>query len=98
MYEFVREGKAVIMVKTGKVSKAMGVFYNPIMKLNRDISILLLNSIDRKNMQVALPLAGSGIRGIRFLKELDKGKIKSMSFNDYSTNAVNSIKNNLKPF
>jgi tRNA (guanine26-N2/guanine27-N2)-dimethyltransferase len=74
----------------------MDVFYNPVMKLNRDISVLLLNSIDAKNTQIALPLAGSGIRGIRFLKELKKNKIKSISFNDYSIKAVNSIKNSLK--
>lgn len=97
MYEIVREGKAVIKIKKAdKISREMEVFYNPVMKLNRDISILLLNSIDGENMQIALPLAGSGIRGIRFLKELIKGKIKSINFNDYSIKAVNSIKNDLK--
>ncbi len=97
MYEIVREGAAVIKIKKAdKVSREMAVFYNPVMKLNRDISILLLNSIDNKNMQIALPLAGSGIRGMRFLKELKKNKIKSISFNDYSTKAAGSIKNNLK--
>ena len=58
-----------------KISKELEVFYNPIMKLNRDTSILLLNLIKDKEMQLALPLAGSGIRGIRFLKELKKNKI-----------------------
>ncbi|MCH8329132.1 MAG: hypothetical protein IIB81_01925 [Nanoarchaeota archaeon] len=97
MYETIREGKAIIRIKRAdKISKQMDVFYNPIMKLNRDISVLLLNSVGNKNMQIALPLAGSGIRGIRFLKELKKNKIKSISFNDYSTKAVGSIKNNLK--
>ena len=66
------------------------------MKLNRDITILLLNSIDKKNMQMALPLAATGIRGIRFLLELKKGKIKGISFNDNSTEAVKLIKSNLK--
>jgi len=97
MYETVKEGKATIRIqKTDKISKQMEVFYNPIMKLNRDISILLLNTIENKKMQIALPLAGSGIRGIRFLKELKKSKIKSLSFNDYSIKAVNSIKSSLK--
>lgn len=97
MYELVKEGDAAIRIKKAdKVSKEMEVFYNPVMKLNRDISILLLNSVDRKNMQIALPLAGSGIRGIRLLKELDKNKIKSISFNDYSKKAVDSIISNLK--
>jgi len=97
MYEIIREGKVVIKIKkTNKISKGMDVFYNPVMKLNRDISIVLLNAIDSKNMQIALPLAGSGVRGIRFLKELRKNKVKSISFNDHSAKAVNSIKNNLK--
>ena len=97
MYDIVTEGKAVIRIKKAdKISKEMEVFYNPIMKLNRDISILLLNSISKNNMQIALPLAGSGIRGIRFLKELHKNKVKSVDFNDYSSKSVNSIKNNLK--
>ena len=69
------EGKAAVFVpKEKKVSKKLPVFYNPAMKLNRDISILLLNSIKNKGMQIALPLSGTGIRGVRFLKELKKGK------------------------
>jgi len=76
-----------------KISKKLAVFYNPIMKLNRDVSILLLNTIKNKNMQIALPLAGSGVRGIRFLKELKKEKIKNITFNDYST--LKNIKENL---
>ena len=93
----IQEGKAIVKVYTAEtVSKELPVFYNPIMKLNRNISVLLLNSIDKKNMQIALPLAATGIRGIRFLLELKKGKIKGISFNDNSTEAVKLIKSNLK--
>ena len=96
MYEVIEEGNARIKVKKAKkISKEMGVFYNPVMKHNRDISILLLNSINKKNMQIALPLAGTGVRGIRFLLELNKNKINNISFNDNSKDAVKSIKNNL---
>ena len=79
-----------------KISKQMGVFYNPVMGLNRDISVLLLNSINKDNLQIADPLAASGVRSIRFLKELNKGKIKNISINDHSKDAVSSIKNNLR--
>ncbi|MFC1697482.1 tRNA (guanine(26)-N(2))-dimethyltransferase [Nanoarchaeota archaeon] len=79
-----------------KISKKLPVFYNPKMKLNRDISILLLNSLSKKQMQIALPLSGSGIRGIRFLQELKKGKIKNITFNDHSKDAVKLIENNLE--
>ena len=60
----------------GDVNARMEVFYNPEMISNRNISILLLNTISNKNMKLALPLAGSGIRALRFLQEIKKGKIK----------------------
>jgi tRNA (guanine26-N2/guanine27-N2)-dimethyltransferase len=97
MYDAVREGKAEILVpRTKKLSKQMPVFYNPDMKLNRELSVLLLNSIGNKKMQIADPLAGTGIRSIRFLLELKKSKIKNISINDSSPNAVSLIKKNLK--
>ena len=96
MLETIREGRAVIRIKkSDKVSKEMEVFYNPVMKNNRDISVILLNCAENKNMQIGLTLEASGIRGIRLLKDLDAGKIKSISFNDYDAKAVRSIKNNL---
>jgi len=92
----IQEGEALIDVKTRKiVSKKMDVFYNPIMKLNRDISILILGCIGKKNMQIGSPLAGSGVREIRFLKELKKGIIKRIDVNDMSKDAVSAIKKNL---
>jgi tRNA (guanine26-N2/guanine27-N2)-dimethyltransferase len=94
---FVKEGSACIKIGNyQKISKEMDVFYNPNMKLNRDISILLLNSLSVKEMQIALPLAASGIRGIRFILELDKGVIKNISINDRDKSAFNSIKANFK--
>jgi len=90
------EGKAVFYASTGKISKELDVFYNPVMKTNRDICILLLNSIDKKSMNIADIMAGSGIRSIRFAKELKKGKIKSLHTNDFSTSAVKAIKKNIK--
>jgi tRNA (guanine26-N2/guanine27-N2)-dimethyltransferase len=85
-------------MKEGKAEFALPkkVFYNPAMKENRDISVSLLNSVADKNLQIALPLAASGVRGIRFLKELGKQKIKSVSMNDLSRYAAALIKKNLK--
>ncbi|MEK6943029.1 MAG: tRNA (guanine(26)-N(2))-dimethyltransferase [Nanoarchaeota archaeon] len=97
MENTVMEGSAKIRIKEQKiVSKEMGVFYNPVMGFNRDVSVLLLDSIENKNMQIADPLAASGIRSIRFLKELGKHKIKNISINDYNNDAIKSIKNNFK--
>ncbi len=93
----IQEGKALLNIPTTeKISKKLPVFYNPVMKLNRDISILLINSLPKKDLQIALPLAGTGIRGIRFLLELKKHKIKHLYLNDYSEKAIELIKENLK--
>ena len=93
----ITEGKAMISIPDEKkISKQLEVFYNPVMKLNRDVSILLLNSVANTNMQIGSPLAGTGVREIRFMKELQKGKIKSMAINDYDEKACTSIKENLK--
>ena len=96
MKAIINEGSIRLKIsRIKKISKQMGVFYNPVMGLNRDISVLLLNSIARNNLQIADPLAASGVRSIRFLRELDKGKIKNISINDHGKDAVSSIKNNL---
>jgi tRNA (guanine26-N2/guanine27-N2)-dimethyltransferase len=87
------EGSATITTHKGKLSKKLPVFYNPLMKFNRDISIILLNSIKRP-LIIADPLAGSGIRSIRFIKELKK--FKSISINDNNEQAIKNIKQNLK--
>ncbi|MBW2984861.1 tRNA (guanine(26)-N(2))-dimethyltransferase [Candidatus Woesearchaeota archaeon] len=98
MYVLIEEGKAKVKVpKPGKVvSKEMPVFYNPVMKLNRDISVLLLNAIDKKGLRIADILAASGIRSIRFIRELSKNKINEISINDYSKDSIKFINNNLK--
>jgi len=94
MYQTIKEGKAKLIVDIGKVSRKLEVFYNPVMEFNRTISVLLLNALGKKDMQIALPLAASGVRGVRFLKEV-KG-IKKVYMNDISKNAVNLMKKNVK--
>ena len=96
MKTIINEGLAKINVENKKiVSKEMEVFYNPVMGINRDISVLLLNSINNNDLQIADPLAASGIRSIRFLKELNKNKIRKIYINDFDRDAVKSIKENL---
>lgn len=65
-----------------QITRQMETFYNPLMKSNRNIAILLLNSVKLKEMNLADPLAGSGIRSLRFLKELKPGKINHLFVND----------------
>jgi tRNA (guanine26-N2/guanine27-N2)-dimethyltransferase len=92
----ITESSATIHASTGPISKQLDIFYNPVMKFNRDMSIILLNALQRKNMRIADPLAGSGIRAIRFLKEVNKGIIDSIDINDNSKESVKAIKRNLK--
>ena len=79
-----------------KITKDLEVFYNPVMKFNRDCSVLVLNAYGKKDLHIGLPLSGSGIRGIRFLKELDKGKIKEIHFNDYKDDFGKVLKKNFR--
>jgi len=89
------EGKTTLIVHLQKtVSRKMPVFYNPVMSFNRDMTIALFNALGRKNLRIALPLAGSGARGIRILKETDAAE--EVHFNDLNPSAVKAIHENLK--
>lgn len=96
MHKRIKEGSIKLRVpEVEKISKGMGVFYNPVMSLNRDISVLLLNSIKKDHLQIADPLAATGVRSVRFLKELSKNKIKNVCINDCDKDSEELIKQNL---
>lgn len=96
MFRKITEANTTIEAPTeDKISSKLPVFYNPVMKFNRDVSILLLKAIDNKDMQICDLLAGTGIRSIRFLAELGK-KIKSITINDYNEKAAELIKKNVE--
>jgi len=94
----VNEGSSKIKVELPPkdVHAQMEVFYNPLMASNRNIAVLLLNSIENEKMNIASPLAGSGIRELRFLKELKTGKIKNIFVNDIKENFPKVIAENAK--
>ncbi|MFC1742069.1 tRNA (guanine(26)-N(2))-dimethyltransferase [Nanoarchaeota archaeon] len=97
MFQQITEATVTIQApKEEKISAKLPVFYNPVMKFNRDTAVLLLKAIDNKEMQICDPLAGSGIRSIRFLTELPKDKIRSITINDYKEKATDIIKQNLE--
>lgn len=88
----IKEGSAEILAPVGeKISKELPVFYNPVMKFNRDVSILLLRQF--APMNICDLLAGTGIRAIRMAKELES---KSIAANDNNKNAASLIKRNMK--
>ncbi|MCF7861487.1 hypothetical protein K9M79_04500 [Candidatus Woesearchaeota archaeon] len=78
------------------VSRKMPVFFNPDMKLNRDITIAVLNSTKTgdSRLRCCFPLAGSGIRAIRVLKECNN--IMQVVINDISGEAYASIREHLE--
>ncbi|MBI4140046.1 hypothetical protein HY483_03740 [Candidatus Woesearchaeota archaeon] len=83
------EGKAKIIASFGKINSSMQVFYNPAMKLNRDISIEIAKHYKIK--EGADILAGSGIRSVRLVLE---GGVEKMYANDINENASRAIKIN----
>ncbi len=93
----VTEGRASVRVFTERiVSKEMPVFYNPVMAINRDISVALLASLGRKGLRVADPLCASGIRAARFSKELPRGMIASIALNDGNPEAIKLARANMR--
>lgn len=94
----ITEGSTQILVNDcDKVSSELDVFYNPVMEINRTISVLFLRAIDyfHKPITVALPLAASGIRGIRLIREVGD-KIGTVQFNDRSETTIDILKQNLE--
>jgi tRNA (guanine26-N2/guanine27-N2)-dimethyltransferase len=93
----IEEGKARISVPVAAaVTRKLPVFYNPAMAVNRDVSVLLLQALGKKGLRIADPLAGSGIRAIRFLKELQGSTIKEIVVNDIKPSFRKEFAKNLK--
>ncbi len=68
------------------VNASMDIFYNPIMVSNRNISIALLSALGDKDMKIADVMAGSGIRSLRFLQEIDPAIVSRLVVNDSKLN------------
>jgi tRNA (guanine26-N2/guanine27-N2)-dimethyltransferase len=104
--EIVREGKVTVLVPKLRdymidpsdyaPSKAP-VFYNPVMELNRDISVLAVQAYQRRmdrEISICEPLASSGVRGVRFASEIHG--VSKVLINDISMRAVKLAKHNIE--
>ena len=84
--KIIEEGKVQIKFPDfDKVSSDAPVFYNPRMEFNRDNSILALQAYQRevdREINICDLFGGSGIRGIRYKKEIDG--VGDVSINDIS--------------
>ena len=88
-----REGGARFLADEREVVSAdMGVFYNPLMRENRDASLLVLSWLfsRRTPKRLCFPLAASGVRPIRMLEELEVPMCEVL-INDHDARAVNAI-------
>ena len=105
----ISEGKAKLILSTIKTNDKgekfeSDVFYNPVQVFNRDLTILLLkvHSVDLKSkldkfegLTIFDALSASGLRTIRFLKELPDS-VKKVYANDISQTSQELMKKNFE--
>jgi len=104
--EIIQEGKVKVLVPRLRdfvrqpceyaPSKAP-VFYNPVMELNRDIAVLVVQAYQRladRNITVSEPLTGCGLRGIRFATEVSG--VENTVIGDINENAFKLANRNVQ--
>ncbi|MCX6694690.1 MAG: tRNA (guanine(10)-N(2))-dimethyltransferase [Candidatus Altiarchaeota archaeon] len=87
-FEVVEGSTRLLVPREDKLSKKNPVFYNPVMELNRDLSVVLCRILEPKSFCDLL--AGSGARGVRVAKEAGV----EVTLNDMNPRAVELIKKN----
>ena len=102
--ETTQEGKARLVVprldaESGepiqRLRSQSPVFYNPVMKTNRDTAVLMLRAYQRNTkhpITICEPMTGSGVRGIRLL--LEAYKIESIVLGDLNPSALRLAREN----
>jgi len=103
--ETVKEGKVHVVVPKLEAFKKQPsdyapskapVFYNPVMELNRDITILAFQAFQRtvnREISICEPLTSTGIRGIRFATEIHG--TQKVLINDINEKAFKLAKHNI---
>eukprot|EP00767_Chilomastix_cuspidata_P000507 gnl/Chilomastix_cuspidata/1129.p1 GENE.gnl/Chilomastix_cuspidata/1129~~gnl/Chilomastix_cuspidata/1129.p1 ORF type:complete len:536 (+),score=135.72 gnl/Chilomastix_cuspidata/1129:342-1949(+) len=92
----VSEGKVCVSVPGGQV------FYNPTQVFNRDFSLLAISAFaqqrtleEGRKIRLLEALAASGLRSVRYSRELPTNKPFHIVANDISSKAVESIESNI---
>jgi tRNA (guanine26-N2/guanine27-N2)-dimethyltransferase len=88
------EGQVRFRAAEGKVCRKMAGFYNPLMEFNRSFTIAVIKALGKEKLRIGLPLAATGIRGLRILKEVPAPH--EVHMNDLSSKAAGLIKDNLR--
>jgi len=85
--------EGLVQFKTPKNYLSKKHFFNPKVELSRDLTILVLNTLNPKDWTVCDALASIGVRGIRIAKECP---IKRVWINDISEDNIPFMKKNAK--
>jgi tRNA (guanine26-N2/guanine27-N2)-dimethyltransferase len=96
-YVLIQEGQVKIKIpQFEKLSSKVPVFYNPVMELNRDLSVAALQQFRHENdddISICDAFSGSGIRGIRYAKEISG--VSNVVLNDLNPLAVDLAHKNI---
>ena len=99
----ITEGTTVFETdSTERISAGMPVFYNPVMKLNRDLTLVMLAAMPswmKAPVRVALPMEASGVRAARILREAVAPGIvvpSRIAINDRSAEAILYARKNVE--
>jgi tRNA (guanine26-N2/guanine27-N2)-dimethyltransferase len=99
----VKEGTTEVLVNTrsgpgrGPGTRQGGLFYNPAMELNRDLSVLVMQWLlnhAKQRVHLLDGLAASGIRGIRYAQELS-GDF-DVTVNDWNPDSFSLMQENVQ--
>jgi len=94
----IKEGLVTVKApEFDKISSKAPVFYNPVMELNRDLSVLAIKAYQKelsREISICDAFGGSGIRGIRYAKEIDD--VSNVVITDINPLAVQYANENIE--
>lgn len=94
----IKEGLVTVKApEFDKISSKAPVFYNPVMELNRDLSVLAIKAYQKelgREISICDAFGGSGIRGIRYAKEVDD--VSNVVITDINPLAVQYANENIE--
>ena len=94
---FVPKGRKLVRDVLKYAPSKSTVFYNPVMRLNRDLAVSMLRAYQKgldRELTVCEPLGGCGVRSIRFALEVRE--IKKIVLNDINSLATKLSLHNLR--
>ena len=92
--------EGLVEIKTPEfeeISSKAPVFYNPVMELNRDLSILAIKTYQEglgREISICDSFGGSGIRGVRYAKEINT--VENVVITDINPLAVQFARENIE--